>query len=148
MRAEFTAVRAKNWADAIIEIGEACSSALGQLSSAVHEGRLEKKRLMKQAHAVQVEARIVEITKKVADEKLAASDERARLAKEKGRQETREESGASMATFADLVRKGVVSGLHDLGVAAVNVFWTTVLQLTLTIFWAVRTVVLTWNLRK
>lgn len=95
--------------------------SLTQMDVAVHDGRLEERRVMKHAQAVQLEAWTVGITEAVSEKASAASDKRTRLAKEEGRQESHEESRARMATFADLVREDVVGGLRYLVVSAVNI---------------------------
>lgn len=69
-------------AGAVDEIEENSSSALAQLDSEVHEGRLEYHRFTKEVHATQLEARILKITKAVTEKASAAADERVRIAKE------------------------------------------------------------------
>lgn len=44
---------------------------------------------MKEAHAVQLEARILEITEEITKQKSSASDEQVRLAKEEGQRDAR-----------------------------------------------------------
>lgn len=52
---------------------------------------------------------------------MVAADERVLIEKEEERREAQEEFRASMVNLGDLIREGVISGLRDLGVAAVNI---------------------------
>lgn len=67
LRKAFAAVRAKDRPDAVIDIGEASFGMLSKLDAAVHRGRLEEHILMKEVHAVRLEAGILDLRKAVTE---------------------------------------------------------------------------------